>query len=194
MNLSSQNKKNIEVAIASIRKSFTLEKFPLDLIEEIESLVKGSAEFNIENIKAINWRVIVSDNCAGQIYSELEALVQWWRKEGISPIYATSLQRLKNGKNEPTIVMRFSCASFWEINQVQQGGWMFGDDLPDIASKRISDWRDDVYFSWPLRFLVLSTYDGDGGTAIAGPSELIDIILDASKNSLEEDHISWQEI
>jgi hypothetical protein len=93
MNILNQNKKNIEVAIASIRKSFTLEKFPLDLIEEIESLVKGSAEFNIENIKAINWRVIVSDNCAGQIYSELEALVQWWRKENISPIYATSLQR-----------------------------------------------------------------------------------------------------
>jgi hypothetical protein len=40
----------------------------------------------------------------------------------------------------------------------------------------------------------LSTYDGDGGTAIAGPSELIDIILDASKNNLEEDHISWNEI
>lgn len=71
---------------------------------------------------------------------------------------------------------------------------MFGDDLPDIASKRISDWRDDVYFSWPLRFLVLSTYDGDGGTAIAGPSELIDIILDASKHNLEDDNISWQEI
>ncbi|MBD9402824.1 hypothetical protein [Comamonas sp. CMM02] len=194
MNLSSQNKKNIEISIDSIRKCFTLEKFPLNLIEEIENLVKGSTEFNIDNIKAINWRVIVSNNSAGQIYSELEALVKWWRKEGISPIYATSLQRLKNGKSEPTIVMKFSRASFWEINQVQQGAWMFGDDLPDIASKRISDWRDDVYFSWPLRFLVLSTYDGDGGTAIAGPSELIDIILDASKNNLEEDHISWQEI
>lgn len=189
-----QNKNEIEIAISSLKESFVLEKFPLDLIEEIESLAEGDRGFNLSNIKNINWKAIVNNNGTGQIYSELEALVQWWEKEGISPIYATSLQRLKNGKSEPTIAMKLSCPSFLEINQIQQGGWMFGDDLPDIASKRILDWRDDIYFSWPLRFLVLSTYDGDGGTAIAGSPELIEIILDASKNSLEEDHISWQEI
>lgn len=194
MGMADWNEKDRELAIASIRNSFALEKFPLDLIEGIEDLVRGELDFNIEKLKAINWRAVVSNDSCGQIFPELEALIRWWEKEGISPVYATSLQRLKDGKGDLTIVMKFGCVSFLGINQVQLGGWMFGDGLPDIASKRISDWRDDVYFSWPLRFLVLSIYDGDGGTAIAGPPELISSILDASKHGLEEDRISWREI
>lgn len=191
--LSNKGIKNTTEPQNKIINSFCLENFPLHLIDEIDTLVNGDISFEISNIKKRSWRAISSLENSGQIFLELEALIQWWTQKKISPIYATSMPRLKQGRKNSTIVMKFNEPDYLTINQIQQGGWMFGN-ISDIASQRISDWRYDVYFSTPLKFLVLSIYDGDGGTGIAGPSDLIDLILKASKNSPEEDRIYWKEL
>lgn len=193
MNLSSKIIENTTESHHKIINSFCLESFPLHLIDEIDALVNGNVNFEISNIEKRSWRAIRSLENSGQFFLELEALIQWWAQEKISPIYATSMSRLKQGREGSTIVMKFNEPDYLTINQIQQGGWMFGN-ISDIASQRISDWRYDVYFSNPLKFLVLSIYDGDGGTGIAGPSDLIDLILETSKNSPEEDRIYWEEI
>ncbi|MCZ2338030.1 MAG: hypothetical protein LC127_07490 [Chitinophagales bacterium] len=193
MILSSKIIKNTTEPHHKIINSFCLENFPLHLIDEIDALVNGDISFEMSNIKKRSWRAISSLENSGQFFLELEALIQWWTQKKISPIYATSMTRLKQGRKNSTIVMKFNEPDYLTINQIQQGGWMFGN-ISDIASQRISDWRYDVYFSNPLKFLVLSIYDGDGGTGIAGPSDLIDLILKASKNSPEEERIYWKEL
>lgn len=181
-------------AISSIRSSFCLESFDPDFIDQISALVTGDISFDLAEVARRSWKVIVSDDSSGQLNTESEVLVQWWKQEGISPVYATSLNRLKKGKVEAAIVMRLVDPDFWVLNQIQGGMWMFGEGVPDLAQQRIADWREDVYFSCPLRFVVLSIYDGDGGSAIAGPPELIRRVLAAAKNKFTQDQISWKEL
>lgn len=185
---------SVEESILKIRKSFCIEKLSFELIFEIEDLVKDDLNFNVKNVRRKDWRVIASKDTSGQIFNELDILIKWWKDNEVEPLYATSLQRIKNRGERPIILMKFDCVDYSIINQIQVGGWMFGENISDLGKQRISDWRNDVYFSDPLKFLVLSVYDGDGGTTIAGPSEIIDLILEDSKKYKKEENTDWQEI
>ncbi|MFT3759171.1 hypothetical protein [Thauera sp.] len=193
-NFRSKQEASIERAISTILNSFFLEKLPPDLIDQMINLVTDDLSFNLVEVERQSWKAIISDNNSGELNTEAEALIHWWRQKKISPIYATSLKRKKMGKTGPVVTMRLSDPDFWIFNQIQFGSWMFDKDLSDLGRQRISDWREDMYFSYPLSFIVLSVYDGYGGTAIAGPPELVDRVLEASRDSSEKGPIHWREM
>lgn len=148
---------------------------------------------NMEEVKRREWLAIASDDSDGVLNAEMDALINWWSQNGIETIYATSRNRLVNHVDGRVLVMKLETLASSIFNKIQLGTWMFGD-IPDLAQQRISDWYEDVYFSYPLRFVVLSTYGGFGRTIISGPSSLVKSIKVAATMRHDEYVIHWSEL
>lgn len=160
------------LAVEKIQKSFFIERFDDLFISEISALVLDDVHLSGAEIKRRDWQAVYADDNGGAIDIESDALVNWCKQKNISPIYATSRQRLVAHIDNNVLVMKLTKIDTEILNQIDLGMWMFGD-IPELASQRISDWRADIWFTNPLQFIVLSEHDGYGTTTIAGPAELI---------------------
>ena len=164
-----------KITNTKIQQSFCKANFDNVFIEEMKLLVLDDVHVSELEIKRRGWQAIHSDNNSGEISMEHQPLIDWWKDQKISPIYATSRQRLVEHQDNKVLVMELTEVNASTLNEIDLGMWMFGE-IPDLAAQRISDWRADIWFSNPLEFIVLSEHGGYGTTTIAGPAELIESV------------------
>lgn len=164
-----------KIANQIIQQSFCKEHFDDEFLKEMQLLVCDDVHLNEAEIKKRNWVSIYSDNNDGAMDIESQGLIDWWDEQKISPIYATSRQRLFEHTDNQVLVMRLTQIDTCVLNQIDLGMWTFGE-ISSLANQRISDWRADIWFSKPLRFIVISEHGGYGTTTIAGPAELLEKI------------------
>lgn len=177
-----------KIANEAILESFCIECFDETFIQAMQSLILDDVHLSEAEITRLNWRVIHAHSNDGNLDTETDALVDWWAAQGISPVYMTSLERLVNHDAGRVLVMKLEQADSVVLNQIALGMWMFGE-IPELPAQRISDWRCDIWFSCPLRFIVLSEHGGNGTTTIAGTSDLIEAI----KSGATHDLYTWQD-
>jgi hypothetical protein len=177
--------KREQAANKIILESFCMTYFEQTFIQEIKSVVSDDIHLNESEIKSRSWRSIHAVNNRGDIDTEKNALISWWNLHQIYPIYATSRQRIADHNCGQVLVMKLEHLDKMVLTQINLGMWMFGD-IPELAALRVSDWRADIWFSDPLRFVVLAEHDGYGTTTIAGPPELIENIKASATHGLYE--------
>ena len=164
-----------KTSVTAVQQSFCITHFSDSFIQEIQSLLLDDVHLNDIEIKRRGWEAIHADGNSGAIDIESQALVDWWKAHEISPVYATSRQRLVEHNDNKVLVMKLTEINSSMLNVIDLGAWMFGK-IPDLAAQRIPDWRADVWFSDPLRFIVVWEHGGYGTTTIAGPVELIEAV------------------
>lgn len=155
-----------------IRKSFIERKFDSDFIKKINSLVIDAVHIDLAVLAEFGWSSIYTEDNDGYLDSEIDLLIEWFKKKSINSIFVTSPQRVKNCEEDQVLVMELCAPTSEILVEVQGGGWMFSE-LSELASQRVSDWRSDIYFSEPLSFLILAEHGAYGTTTICGPEELI---------------------
>lgn len=174
-----------EAANKIILESFCMTYIQPTLITDIKSVVLDDVHINESEIKNRNWRSIYAENNRGDIDTEKIALINWWNLQRLYPIYATSRQRIVDHNCGQVLTMKLQHLDEMVLTQITLGMWMFGD-IPELAALRVSDWRADLWFSDPLRFVVLAEHDGYGTTTIAGPPDLIECIKASATHGLYE--------
>lgn len=155
-----------------IRKSFIERKFDSDFIKKINSLVIDAVHVDQAVLAEFGWSSIYTEDNDGYLDSEIDLLIEWFKKKSINSIFVTSPERVKNCEKDQVLVMELCAPTSEILLEVQGGGWMFSE-LSELASQRVSDWRSDIYFSEPLSFLILAEHGAYGTTTICGPEELI---------------------
>lgn len=155
-----------------IRKSFIERKFDSAFIKKVNSLVIDAVHVEQAALAQLGWSSIYTEDNDGYLDSEIDLLIEWFKEKSIKSVFITSPKRIKSCKNDKVLVMDLCAPTSEVLVEVQGGGWMFSE-LSELASQRVSDWRSDIYFSEPLKFLVLTEHGAYGTTTICGPEELI---------------------
>jgi hypothetical protein len=174
-----------KIANKQIQQSFAMENFTAEFFSEITALVVDDVHLNEAEIYRRNWVAIYSDNNDGYLDTEREVLIEWWAQQGIDYIYSTSRKHLIESTNDQVLVMKLANLTSLILCQIESGMWMFGE-IPELAQARIADWHADIWFSRPLRFIILFEHGGYGTTTVAGPPELIEIIKTSTTHGLYE--------
>lgn len=171
-----------------IQNSFVMEQFESEFLSEIQSLVVDDVHLDIAELDRRNWEAIHAYDSYGQLDTELDVLLEWWPRNGVSTVFTTSLKHIENSNEAGTLVMKLNNVSDLMLQEISLGLWMFGE-IPKLAEQRIEDWRADIWFSYPLKFIVLAEHDGYGMISIAGPVELIEKIKAETNHGLYK----WQD-
>ena len=168
-----------------IQNSFVMEPFDSEFLSELQAVVVDDVHLDTAEVAKRNWIAIHAYDSSGQLDTELEILLDWRFRESITTVFASSLKHITNSNEAGTLVMKLNNVTSPILAEISAGLWMFGE-IPKLAQQRIEDWRADIWFSYPLKFIVLAEHDGYGMISIAGPAELIEKIKTETKHGLFE--------
>ncbi|MEJ8859978.1 hypothetical protein WKW79_35900 [Variovorax robiniae] len=156
-----------------IRESLCEAIFDRDFINQLRSLFYDETHLSLNEIHRRKWISVHALN-SGEIDTERDALIGWWRERNIPTIYATSKQAIDNAPNNNLLVVRLENPSSDDLLDLQLGLWMFPPAGAPPFRYEWDTWRDGLYFSVPLQFAILREVDFYGATTISGPPDLIE--------------------
>lgn len=157
---------------------------------ELEELLCNDISFKSDILNKYSWKGIWAKTNGYGEDAEEDLLAATMRAHGIDKLYATSLDSLTNANQGRFLGACVPQPTGVDLHDLFYGEWCVGELAQNLKERNLlwKTWREQILFSWPLKFALVQLCEGDGETVIVGEQSFI---TDFSAKSKPENY-EWK--